>query len=71
MKYGLAYTTTKGEPEWLRESNKTISVWDSVKEANDWRKKHIYFSEKYIVKQVTPAIIKSDWAYKNETTPST
>jgi hypothetical protein len=59
MKYGL-YIKKADDGEWMRESDKSISLWDNIKEANDWRKNHTVFPERYIVKEVTAKIIKED-----------
>ena len=57
MKYGLVITESG---DWLRESNKTIALWESQEEAERWRKHQTVFPNKYSVKKVTPKIIKED-----------
>jgi hypothetical protein len=60
MKYGLHFINAKGEEDWLRESSKDISTWESSKDADDWRKNHTVNPNGYEVRKVTPKIIKSD-----------
>jgi hypothetical protein len=60
MKYGLHFTNTSKEEDWLRESDKSICIWNSADEADDWRKKHTVNPKIYDVKKVTPKIIKED-----------
>lgn len=60
MKFGLFFVNSNNDEDWLRESDKNISVWSSQKEADDWRKNHTVNPQKYTVKKVTPKIIQED-----------
>ena len=60
MKYGLYFTNTSKQEDWLRESDKSISIWNSADEADNWRKNHTVNPKIYIVKKVTSKIIKYD-----------
>jgi hypothetical protein len=60
MKFGLFFTNANNEEDWMRESNRSISIWNSQKEADDWRKNHTVNPNKYEVKRVTPKIIAED-----------
>jgi len=60
MKYGLHFTNSAKELDWLRETDKSISVWNTQDEADDWRKKHTVNPKIYTVKKVTSKIIKED-----------
>ena len=44
----------------MRESDKSISIWESQKEADDWRRNHTVNPQRYDVKRVTPRILKED-----------
>ena len=60
MKYGLHFTNTAKQEDWLRESDKSICIWDSADEADEWRRKYTVNPKVYIVKKVTTKIIKED-----------
>ena len=60
MKFGLYFINSAGTPDWLRESDKSISIWNTSKEADDWRKEYTVIPNKYEVKKVTPKILKED-----------
>lgn len=60
MKFGLFFVNSHNNEDWLRESDKSISIWSSQKEADEWRKNHTVNPQKYIVKKVTPKIIQED-----------
>jgi hypothetical protein len=60
MKYGLNFENANKINDWMRESDKSISIWESQEEADEWRKNHTVFPNKYTVKRVTPRIIKED-----------
>jgi hypothetical protein len=60
MKFGLHFTNSNGDEDWMRESDKSISIWESQKEADDWRRNHTVNPQRYDVKRVTPRILKED-----------
>jgi hypothetical protein len=60
MKYGLHFENANKQMDWMRESDKTISIWESESEADSWRRNHTVFPNKYTVKRVTPKIIEND-----------
>jgi hypothetical protein len=60
MKFGLFFVNANGEEDWMRESDRSISLWASQKEADDWRKNHTVNPNRYNVKKVTPKIIAKD-----------
>jgi len=60
MKFGLHFTNSNGDEDWMRESDKSISIWESQKEADDWRRNHTVNPQGYDVKRVTPRILKED-----------
>ena len=60
MKYGLYFKNSQNEPDWLRESDMSISVWSTQKDADYWRKSHTVNPSKYEIKEVTEKIIKED-----------
>jgi|LakMenE18May11ns_1017448.scaffolds.fasta_scaffold6926533_1 hypothetical protein len=66
MKFGLYFKNSHGDYDWMRESHadKSISVWNSEKEATAWKKKHTHTPNKYVVTEVTEEIIIAD---RNET----
>jgi hypothetical protein len=57
MKYGL-YIFESGD--WLREADKSISIWPSSEEAEKWRKNYTVHPSKYSVKKVDSKIINED-----------
>jgi hypothetical protein len=57
MKYGL-YITSSGD--WLREADKSISLWNTIEDADKWRRNYTVFPKKYEAKRVTPKIIRED-----------
>jgi hypothetical protein len=59
-KYGLFFENSSKQKDWLRESDKTIAVWDTPEEAEKWRKSHTVYPNKYSVKKVTSKIIEED-----------
>jgi hypothetical protein len=62
MKFGLYFENSQHEKDWMRESDMAISTWDSVKDADNWRKNHTVNPNKYIVKEVTQKVILEDSA---------
>jgi len=60
MKFGLHFTNANKEEDWIRESDQSISIWETPEEAEKWRKSHTVTPSKYSVKKVTPKIIKED-----------
>lgn len=60
MKYGLHFINSNKEQDWMRESDRNISVWDTYEEADDWRKKYTVSPKNYTVKKVTPKLIRED-----------
>lgn len=60
MRFGLFFINSAGDEDWLRESNREISIWDSSTEADKWRRDHTVFPNKYEVRRVTPKILKED-----------
>lgn len=67
MKFGLYFENAQHQKDWLRESDMKISVWDSIKEADNWRKNHTVNPNKYIVKEVTKKILLEDANETNST----
>lgn len=61
MKFGLYFVHLNGNEDWLRESDKSISIWPSEKEADRWRKNHTVNPNRYEVRKVTPKILKEDF----------
>lgn len=60
MKFGLFLTNSSKESDWLREADKSICIWETVEEADEWRRKYTVDPKKYTVKRVTPKIIRED-----------
>lgn len=60
MKYGLYFINSEKKHEWLRENDKSISVWDSESEAEKWRKNHTVTPSKYTVKKVNKKVLDED-----------
>ena len=60
MKFGLYFENSQKQMDWMRESDKSISLWDSAKEATAWKKNHTLTPNKYVVTEVTEEIIIAD-----------
>lgn len=60
MKYGLHFISANKEEDWIRESNRYISQWNTYEDADDWRKKHTVSPKNYTVKKITSKILKED-----------
>lgn len=60
MKFGLYLINSAKDPDWLRESDKSISIWETVDEAEKWRKTNTVVPSKYSVKKITKKIIEED-----------
>lgn len=57
MKFGLYIDQSD---EWMRESDKTISIWETADEADKWRRNHTVHPSKYQVKKVTHKVLEED-----------
>lgn len=57
MKFGLFLINSEN---WLREADKSISIWETADEADEWRRKYTVDPKKYTVKKITPKIIRED-----------
>lgn len=51
MKFGLQFTNANKEEDWIRESDQSISIWETPEEAEKWRKSHTVTPSKYSVKK--------------------
>lgn len=60
MKYGLYFINSEKKSDWLRETDKSIAVWDSESEADKWRRNYTVVPSKYTVKKVTKKVIEND-----------
>lgn len=64
-KFGL-YINDDKNPDWMRESDRTISVWDNKEEAEKWRKTHTVNPSRYEVRLLSKRKIKEDQEKDNE-----
>lgn len=60
MKFGLYFKNSNGLYDWIREPDRSISIWSDKGAADSWRKTHTVSPAKYEVKKVTPKVIKED-----------
>jgi len=60
MKFGLYLINSAKDPDWLRESDNSISIWETFDEAERWRKTNTVVPSKYSVKKITKKIIEED-----------
>jgi hypothetical protein len=60
MKYGLYFINSEKKSDWLRESDKSIAIWDTESEADKWRRNHTVNPSKYTVKKVNKKVIDED-----------
>jgi len=58
-KFGL-FIVNGDKDDWMRESDKSISIWDSKEEAESWRKNYTVHPSKYQVKLVSSKTLKED-----------